>query len=102
MLDRQRLTRNGPASALLLAIIFLALSLAHYDPADPPGHTTEPARSSPANPCGPVGATLAHALFTAVGWTSLLVVTGLAAIDLLWLPAATLRRGPARWPASPC
>ena len=36
MLDRQRLTRNGPASAFLLAIIFLALSLAHYDPADPP------------------------------------------------------------------
>src|SRR5436190_1170957 len=27
MLDRQRLARNGPASALLLATVFLALSL---------------------------------------------------------------------------
>lgn len=84
MFDRQRLTRNGPASAFLLAIIFLTLSLAHYDPADPPGHATEPIRTSPANPCGPVGAALAHVLFTAVGWTSILLVVGLVAIDLLW------------------
>ncbi|SIO64955.1 DNA segregation ATPase FtsK/SpoIIIE, S-DNA-T family [Singulisphaera sp. GP187] len=97
MLDRQRLTRNGPASAFLLAIIFLALSLAHYDPADPPGHSTEPVRTSPANPCGPVGAALAHVLFTSVGWTSLLVVFGLAAIDLLWFARRSVaeRVGPA-------
>ena len=37
MLDRQRLTRYAPASALLLASIFFALSLLGYDPADPPG-----------------------------------------------------------------
>ena len=37
MLERQRLARNGPASALLLALIFLVLSLASYGPADPPG-----------------------------------------------------------------
>ena len=54
MLDRQRLARNGPASALLIATIFLGLSLAHYDPADAPGRSVEPANSPPSNPCGPV------------------------------------------------
>ncbi len=55
MFDRQRLTRNGPASAFLLAIIFLTLSLAHYDPADPPGHATEPIRTSPPTLAGRSG-----------------------------------------------
>ena len=53
--------------------VFLALSLAGYDPADPPGLAAEPPNAPPANPCGPVGATLAHVLFTALG---LVVVPG--------------------------
>jgi len=84
MLDRQRLTRNGPASALLLAIIFTALSLAHFDPADPPGSTLEPPRTSPENPCGPVGATLAHVAYTYLGWSAWLLLLALVSIDLLW------------------
>jgi S-DNA-T family DNA segregation ATPase FtsK/SpoIIIE len=70
MIDRQRLARNGPASALLLASVFLALSLICYDPADAPGRAVEPANNPPNNPCGPVGARLAHVLYTSVGWGS--------------------------------
>jgi S-DNA-T family DNA segregation ATPase FtsK/SpoIIIE len=83
MLDRQRLARNGPALALLLGWIFLALSLAGYQPADAPGLAAEPANATPANPCGPVGATLAFALFQVLGWSSPLLLLGVAVLDLL-------------------
>ena len=83
MLDRQKLARNAPASALLLATVFLALSLAGFDPADPPGAAAEPANAPPANPCGPVGAAFAHVLFASIGWASALVLLGLAVIDLM-------------------
>src|SRR4051794_15821977 len=83
MLDRQRLTRHGPASALLLASVFLMLSLAGYDPADAPGRAAEPVNIPPANPCGPVGATLAFVFFQALGWSSYLVLLGIAVADLL-------------------
>ncbi|HEV3121893.1 MAG TPA: DNA translocase FtsK 4TM domain-containing protein, partial [Isosphaeraceae bacterium] len=84
MLERQRLARNGPASALLLATVFLTLSLLYYDPADPPGCAAEPPNAPPRNPCGPVGAALAHLLFTTFGWSSFLLSLGLAAADVLW------------------
>ena len=83
MLDRQRLARNGPAAALLLAWVFLALSLAGYHPGDAPGLAAEPVNSPPANPCGPVGATLAFGLFQALGWSSYLFLFGIAEVD--WL-----------------
>ena len=57
---RQRALRSAPLIAFGLAIVFLALSLVGYDPADPPGHGAEPANQPPTNPCGPVGAVLAH------------------------------------------
>ena len=85
MLERQRLARKGPASALLLALIFLVLSLASYDPADPPGSAVEPANDPVANPCGPVGALLAHGLYQALGWSSWVVLLILASADVLWL-----------------
>src|SRR3954452_1945563 len=83
MLDRQRLARHGPASTLLLAWAFLALSLAGYHPDDAPGRSAEPANSPPANPCGPVGATLAFVLFQALGWSSYQLLLGMAVVDLL-------------------
>src|SRR5689334_10544529 len=83
MLDRQRLTRHGPASALLLACVFLAISLAGYTPADTPGLAAEPANTPPANPCGPVGATLAYVLFQALGWSSYGVLFGVVVANVL-------------------
>ena len=97
MLDRQRLLRHAPASGLTLAAVFLALSLAGYDPADLPGGTAEPAHPSPANPCGPVGALLAQLLFQAFGWSSLLVLLGLVAVNVLWYARRRVPEPGARW-----
>lgn len=83
MLDRPRLRRNGRGLTLLFACVFLALSLGGYDPADPPGTAAVPANSPAANPCGPVGAMLAHALLSTVGWASVLVLLGLVVVDIL-------------------
>ncbi len=83
MLDRQKLARNAPAAALLLSTIFLGLSLAGYDPADPPGSAVFPPNPRLANPCGPVGAWLAHRLFCAFGWSSYLLLYTVLTADLL-------------------
>jgi S-DNA-T family DNA segregation ATPase FtsK/SpoIIIE len=83
MLDRQRLARNSPALVLLLGWVFLALCLAGYHPADAPSLAAEPPNPTPANPCGPVGAMLAFLLFQLLGWSSHLLLLGLAVVDLL-------------------
>ncbi len=85
MLVRQRLLRSAPALTFLLLNLFLALSLGGYDPADAPGHGSEPPNESSnlTNPCGPVGATLAHLLFSSLGWASWLVLLTLVAVNVL-------------------
>ncbi|MGA9926063.1 MAG: DNA translocase FtsK 4TM domain-containing protein [Isosphaeraceae bacterium] len=82
---RQRLLRLAPALTFLLLNLFLALSLGGYDPADAPGSGAEPANHSPllSNPCGPVGATLAHVSFNVLGWSSWLLLLGLVAVNVL-------------------
>ncbi|RUL88235.1 DNA translocase FtsK [Tautonia sociabilis] len=80
MLDRQRLWRNGRGLSLLVVGTFLALSLLGYDPADAPGSACYPPNGSDgsavplSNPCGPVGASIAHGLYTAIGWACLLLL----------------------------
>ena len=83
MLDRRRWARHGWAGSLLFAVSCLALCLIGYDPADPPGSAASPANDPTANPCGPVGAAIAHVLFTSVGWASFLVLYALLVAD--WL-----------------
>ena len=83
MFDRRRWARHGRAVALLFAVAFLALSLLGYDPADPPGDAAQPPHEPPANPCGPVGATLAHLLFVTVGRASYLVLFASLIVDLI-------------------
>ena len=83
MFDRRRWARHGRAVALLFAVAFLALSLLGYDPADPPGDAAQPPHEPPANPCGPVGATLAHLLFVTVGRASYLVLFASLVVDLI-------------------
>src|SRR5215472_16500039 len=80
---RHRALQSAPLVGFGLGIVFLALSLAGYDPADSPGHGAEPANEHPANPCGPVGAALAHAMFTTIGWASWLVPPALLVVNLL-------------------
>jgi DNA segregation ATPase FtsK/SpoIIIE, S-DNA-T family len=83
MFDRRRWARHGRALGLSFAVAFLAMSLFGYDPADPPGQAAEPPHDPPANPCGPVGATLAHFLFVTVGRASFLVLFASVVVDLL-------------------
>jgi DNA segregation ATPase FtsK/SpoIIIE, S-DNA-T family len=80
---RQQVLRSAPIIAFTLLIVFLGLSLGGYDPADPPGWNASPRNDPATNPCGPVGATLAHLMFTALGWSSWLMLLGLAVLDLL-------------------
>ena len=97
MLDGSRLSRLGQGMALLFGWLFLVVSLAGYDPTDPPGSAVwEPVARSPRNPCGPVGAALAHALMAAVGGASWAV----AYAALVAVLARFRRQGaadPARW-----
>src|SRR5262245_15219827 len=83
MPDRQRLSRTARGAALLLAWAFLAMSLAGYDPADPPGSATDPPGATTSNPCGPVGAWIAHVLMQAIGWASGLVLLAVAVVAFL-------------------
>ncbi len=82
---RQRLLRSAPALAFLLWNLFLVLSLGGYDPADAPGSGADPPNHSPLlnNPCGPVGATLAHLLYSSLGWSSWLVLLAMVAVNVL-------------------
>jgi S-DNA-T family DNA segregation ATPase FtsK/SpoIIIE len=66
---------------LLFAVAFLALCLAGYDPADPPGTSAFPPNPTPANPCGPVGAAVAHALRITVGRAAYVILYALAIGD---------------------
>ncbi len=83
MIDRRRWAAHGRAGVLLFAVAFLGLCLAGYDPGDPPGSAVEPPNSPPTNPCGPVGATLAHLLFETVGRASCLVLLAAAVVVLI-------------------
>jgi S-DNA-T family DNA segregation ATPase FtsK/SpoIIIE len=74
---------SAPLFAFALALVFLGLSLGGYNPADPPGFAADPPNQPPVNPCGPVGATLAHILFMTLGWSSWLFLLGLAVVNLL-------------------
>ncbi|HEU5117718.1 MAG TPA: DNA translocase FtsK 4TM domain-containing protein, partial [Isosphaeraceae bacterium] len=86
MIDRHRLAQHGRGLALLFAVLFLGLSLAGYDPTDPPGSASWSRHpSAPHNPCGPVGALLAHTLQSLFGAASWLVLYALLIVDLLVL-----------------
>jgi S-DNA-T family DNA segregation ATPase FtsK/SpoIIIE len=85
---RQRVLHAAPLIAFALAIVFLGLSLAGYDPGDSPGWGSYPPNDPPHNPCGPVGSACAHALFMTIGWSSWLLLAGLAVVNFL----VTIRR----------
>lgn len=76
MLDRAQLARHAREVALVVAGLFLALSLAGFDPADPPGTAADPPNDPVANACGPVGAWLAHALIQCFGLFAWWILAG--------------------------
>jgi DNA segregation ATPase FtsK/SpoIIIE, S-DNA-T family len=87
---RQRVLRSAPLVAFGLGVVFLGLSLGGYSPADPPGWGAFPLNDPPANPCGPVGALLAHILFISLGWSSWLLLLGLAVLNVLLIARRTV------------
>src|SRR4051812_8946000 len=84
MPDRRRLSWGGLGRALTLLVVvaYLALSLAGFDPADPPGSAASPVNQSATNPGGPVGATLAHLGFQAFGLAAFIPLYGLLVANL--------------------
>lgn len=83
---RERLRHSAPALALLILNLFLGLSLWGYDPADAERWRSVANDAAPvelSNPCGPVGARLAHGVEQFVGWAGWLLPAALAAINLL-------------------
>ncbi|HEY2841456.1 MAG TPA: DNA translocase FtsK 4TM domain-containing protein [Pirellulales bacterium] len=67
MLENRTLKRDLTALVLAALAIFLALSLATYDSADPPSHVTWPPQTETHNACGPAGAWAAFLLLEGLG-----------------------------------
>jgi len=82
MIDYRRLITDLLALALLAVCVFVALSLYSFDPADPPAATVFPANTQVQNLCGPVGASLSHALRNALGLGAWVLLLTLLLADL--------------------
>jgi S-DNA-T family DNA segregation ATPase FtsK/SpoIIIE len=94
VLEKRNLYRDLAALALVGVVIFLALALATYDPADPvrtpiapldrifqPDPLVHPSRADVQNICGTWGALAASALFTWLGLGAYYFVLSLAILD---------------------
>jgi len=82
MVDAGRLKTDLLALAVLAAAVFLGLSLASYDPADPPAHAIYPARAQAVNLCGEIGAILSNELFANFGHGAYFLLIALLVFDL--------------------
>ncbi|MFO0917519.1 MAG: DNA translocase FtsK 4TM domain-containing protein [Planctomycetaceae bacterium] len=82
MVDYGRLKTDLLALTLLAAAVFVGLSLASFDPADPPAQAVFPLRAQPVNLCGEIGARLAYELTTWFGYGAYLVLAALLVLDL--------------------
>ena len=60
MVDTGRLKTDLFALVVLAAAVFLGLSLASYDPADPPAHGVYPLHRQVTNLCGEIGAPMSN------------------------------------------
>lgn len=98
MLENRSLKADLFAVALLAVVVFLAVSLCTYDPADPlpsllfpldrlyqPDVLVFPANAEVRNACGIWGALSADILFRSVGLSAFYVVASLAVVDILLL-----------------
>lgn len=82
MFDYTRLKNDILALAILAMAVFVGLSLASYDPADPPSPGMYPARTVPLNLGGIHGATVAQGLITSFGFGAWFLLTALVVADI--------------------
>lgn len=82
MFDYARLKTDLLALALLALAVFVGLSLASYDPADPPSFSVYPARTTPVNLGGIYGASVAQALITSFGFGAYLLLAVIVVADI--------------------
>ena len=82
MIDYRRIRNDLLALGLLAATLLVGLSLASYDPADPPACSIYPPQETVNNWCGPVGAKIADAMRSSIGLGSWFALAVLVTIDL--------------------
>jgi DNA segregation ATPase FtsK/SpoIIIE, S-DNA-T family len=82
MFDYARLRTDLLALAVLAMAVFLGLSLASYDPADPPALSVFPARAVAQNLGGSAGAIAAHLLVVALGVGAYFLLVALIVADI--------------------
>lgn len=85
MFDDRDLKLDVTALALLAAVVFLAIALFTYSPADPPSALTYPPATEINNACGRFGALVAHLLLSGLGVGAYYSVISLAVLDGLLL-----------------
>ncbi len=82
MFDYARLRTDLLALAVLAAAVFLGLSLASYDPADPPALSVYPTRGVAQNLGGQAGAVAAHTLIVTMGVGAYFLLVALLVADI--------------------
>jgi S-DNA-T family DNA segregation ATPase FtsK/SpoIIIE len=80
MLNYQRIQDDLLAVAMTGATAFVGMSLLSYSPGDPPSTVSFPPPAEVANLCGPVGASLAHALWAFTGIGACLIVVAMISL----------------------
>ncbi|MCL6503038.1 MAG: DNA translocase FtsK 4TM domain-containing protein [Pirellulales bacterium] len=85
MFQQRQPGRDLAALALLAATMLLAVSLATYDPADPPGQQVLPPNTEAANACGAAGAVVADVLLAGWGVGAYYVVVSLGVLAAVLL-----------------
>ena len=85
MFEERSLKLDLFALALLAATLFLGLSLASYDQADPPSALVYPAQEQTTNWCGRWGALAANGMFQGFGVGAYYLVFSMAVLDVLLL-----------------
>ena len=91
-MDFQRLKSDVIALLLLAVALFVGLSLASYDPADPPSTQVLPLRVSPINLCGTAGAYVALKLRQLLGFGAWFALLTLIAYDMRLFSRETDKR----------
>ncbi|MEX2186619.1 MAG: DNA translocase FtsK [Pirellulales bacterium] len=85
MFEQRNLKLDLAALAMLAVVAFLAVALATYNPADPPGTAVYPAPDAVSNACGRLGAWVAAQLFAGFGIGAYYLAVSLAALDVALL-----------------